>query len=67
MLWLKIAELNVSLITGGTVIEYMKVKNRKQFGKRMKKMLQNGELDFGAVLVDMAAVERIAVKWHEVH
>lgn len=64
---MKIAELNVSLMTGGMVTEYMKVKNHKQFGKRMKKMLQNGELDFGAVLVDMAAVEQIAVKWHEVH
>lgn len=49
------------------MIEYMKVKNHKQFGKRMNKMLRDGELDFGAVFVDMAAVGQIAVKWHEVH
>lgn len=64
---MKIAEITVSLMTGGMVVEYMKVKDHKHFGKRMNKMLRKGELDFGAVVVDMAAVDQIGVKWHEVH
>jgi hypothetical protein len=64
---LKIAEITVDLMTGGRVVEYMKVKDHKHFGKRMNKMLRSGELDFGAVVVDMAAVEQIGVKWHAIN
>ena len=64
---MKIAEITVDLMTGGRVVEYMKVKDHKHFGKRMNKMVRKGSLDFGAVVVDMVEVMAIRVKWHEVN
>ena len=49
------------------MVEYMKVKDHKHFGKRMNKMVRKGSLDFGAVVVDMVEVMAIRVKWHEVN
>lgn len=64
---MKIAEITVSLVTSGVVTEYMTVKSEKKLWKKLQNMMAEGSLDFGPVLIDMAAVETIAVKWHEVH
>lgn len=63
----KMAEINVSLFTGGKVTEYIPCKSMKKVGEKLNKMIHKGELDFGAVLVDMEAVGDISVKLHEVH
>ena len=64
---MKIAEIEVEMMSGGYVQDYIRVKTKKQLGRKLDKMVRKGSLDFGAVVVDMVEVMAIRVKWHEVN
>lgn len=61
------AKVTLDLLNGGKVIDYMPVKTKNQFGKRMEKMLKGGVFHFASVSVDVGMVAEAFVSFEGVH
>ncbi len=63
----KMAEITMDLNCGGRIVTYMPCKGRKHFIKKMKKINNDGEFNFGHFTVYDGSVMEALVKFHDMH
>lgn len=61
------AKVTLDLLNGGKVIDYVPIKTKKQFGKKMEKMLKGGVFHFESVSVDIDMVAEAYVSFEGIH
>lgn len=61
------AKITLDLLNGGSVVDYMPVKTKEKFGKKMEKMLKGGVFHFASVSVDIDSVAEAFVSFEGIH